>query len=371
MTNVGKRQLKLKSESTSILSILIPTKNRVETLIHALDSCMKCDFQEDSIEIIIQDCGSSDNFRHVLENKGCKKVKYFYSWDSPSMTENWNRAISNSTGEYICGIGDDDAVLPNIYDLVIYAKKNNIDSIYQPMLNYIWPDAYENMYSSGKLTIPPFKENPPIDIIAERDLVISKCGIGYNKYLPSIYHGIVKRDILEDYRAKSGKYLGETSFDVYSSLVISTLTKKYYYSTSPFSVRGASKHSNSNRIKQKTSYEHFLEIKNYCGYDRLPKIFSADVSVAETCLNAIQDLKGVNISIGASMNLEYIYAKSAANNIFIIMKLLKYINQKKDLNINIIIIFKYIISYIYDRVSIYAVERGLFIFEKISNDLSN
>ena len=68
-----------------------------------------------------------------------------YNYTPPPFTsiENFNKVISLSKGKYLCFIGDDDCVSPEIFKTVRWANKNNIDSIVPSLSSiYWWPDGY-------------------------------------------------------------------------------------------------------------------------------------------------------------------------------------------------------------------------------------
>src|SRR5687768_13393833 len=95
-----------------LLSIIIPTKNRQYTCLYAIESALN--MKSDIFEVVVQDCGDTNSLEEAIVSKfgNDNRLKYRYTNTSPSMTENWNLAITHAKGKYICGIGDDDAVLP-------------------------------------------------------------------------------------------------------------------------------------------------------------------------------------------------------------------------------------------------------------------
>jgi len=305
--------------SKKTLSILIPTKNRVDTIDYAIRSCLEINDTRSEVEVIIQDCSTNNETQSLVEKKYKNtKVKYFKSEGEPSMHENWEYAIINSKGKFICGIGDDDAVLPNILDVARWANTNEVTTIYQPMVNYIWKDAYLGTFSSGKIS---FSENTSKiicmvakDVMECRKLVIKKCGFEYNNRLPNILHGIVRSDLIEKVFEKTGRRLGGTSLDVYSAITLSEFTEKHVILPSAFSIRGASLKSNTNRIALKKVHEHYREISNYKKKFILPsKLISDDISVAETCINALNEI-GRSDEIDA-MDYTFLYGRCIALNL--------------------------------------------------------
>ena len=305
--------------SKPILSIIIPTKNGVDTIDYAIRSCLEIKDTRNEVEVIIQDC-STDNETQSLVEKKYKNtnVKYFKSEGAPSMNENWEYAIINSTGKFICGIGDDDAVLPNILDLARWAYNNEITTIYQPMVNYIWKGAYLGTYSSGKIAFSEKTSKLSFmgaeEVLQCRKMVIKKCGFEYNSKLPNIYHGIVRADLIEMVFNKTGHRLGGTSLDVYSAITLAELTEKHAITPCAFSIRGASFKSNTNRIVLKKENEHYSELKEYKKNPLLPsKLMSADISVTETCIDALNEIARPEIIY--TMDFSFLYGRCIALNL--------------------------------------------------------
>lgn len=116
---------------------MVPTKNRYKYLIHLITLIEG--FNDKRIELVIHD--NSDNNSEIINfmnGKSFVSTVYFYDTDKLSMGENAERGINKCTGEYICFIGDDDAVCRNIADCAEWMKKNQIDALRPLYLNYVW-----------------------------------------------------------------------------------------------------------------------------------------------------------------------------------------------------------------------------------------
>ena len=75
------------------------------------------------IEICIQDNSDTDDLRREIESLKSDQVVYNYHAGILSFVDNFSEAVSISHGEYVCMIGDDDGILPNIVEYVEKAKK--------------------------------------------------------------------------------------------------------------------------------------------------------------------------------------------------------------------------------------------------------
>ena len=296
-----------------ILSIIIPTKNRQYTCMFAIKSALVID--SDIFEVIIQDCGDTDKLKEAIfsEFGPDNRLKYFYTDSLPSMTENWNLAISNSTGKYICGIGDDDSVLPSCIEVTSWMDANGIQAVLGALVNYIWTDAYIGSFSSGRLShkLNFTGEIFEVEVHTEFIKKALNCGFGYTEELPNIYHGIVKKELLETHKKICGNYLFSTSLDVYNAMTLPTYLQKSYYIDFPLTVRGASGSSNSNRSNSKKGLKnHFRDFKNLNIPQILPPVLNTEVSIAESTIIALHDTKQELLI--SKMNLAIVYAKCAA-----------------------------------------------------------
>src|SRR5690606_32572452 len=101
-------------------------------------------------------------------------------------------------GEYLCMIGDDDGINPEIEEIVNWAKEKSIEAI-SPIisLNYIWPGTGMDYFKrdSGNLMITSFDSSIKFyDTKSELNKLLSNGGQNYLNYnLAKIYHGIVTK----------------------------------------------------------------------------------------------------------------------------------------------------------------------------------
>jgi len=92
------------------VSILLPTRNRLEYLKMAVDSVRRQDV--DDWEIVISDNCSDEDVAGYVASLGDGRI-IFARQDSPvPVTENWNAALALSSGDYVVMLGDDDALMP-------------------------------------------------------------------------------------------------------------------------------------------------------------------------------------------------------------------------------------------------------------------
>ncbi len=225
-----------------LVSVVVPTKNRykyLKYLIQLIDS-----FKLPELEFVIQD-NSDDNTEIVeyLKAYPSPDIKYYYSNEPLTMSGNGELAIKNSTGEYVCYIGDDDGVCRNIVDWVKWMKENNVKAIYnQNNVFYRW---------GGKAKVmAPYKgiikhnSSKEIDKLLRRGMCLAKTS------LPMLYHGIVRRDVLDGIIQKIGTLFPSVPPDISGSICLAYNIDEYYEIRTPIIINGASAMTGGGVIQQ-------------------------------------------------------------------------------------------------------------------------
>ena len=107
-------------------SVLVPTRNRVEYLRQAVESVLCQDYTD--WEICIADNVSSDSTREWVEGLDDPRILYSRAERLIPVTDNWNRVLSMSSGDYVVMLGDDDAILRGYFT----SHKQVIDEFGEP-----------------------------------------------------------------------------------------------------------------------------------------------------------------------------------------------------------------------------------------------
>ena len=182
-----------------LLSIVVPTKDRykyLKQLIIFIDG-----FATEGLELVIQD-NTFDNSEIVefLRLNERSHLKYFHNKEQLSMSLNGDLAIDHSTGEYVCFIGDDDGVLPNIIDCVKWMKNNGIEALRPAVTIYNWPDFLD--FSKNNLSGALFYDNFSYDLEKIDSIKslqkLANHGFTHIYTIPKVYQGIVKRTCLDE-----------------------------------------------------------------------------------------------------------------------------------------------------------------------------
>jgi len=283
--------------TTPILSLLIATRNRAKYCIDAIETILA--FEYEKFELIIQDNSETLELQDYIRNRKVDhRLVYNYTPPPFSSIDNFNAVISLAKGEYLCLIGDDDAVHPEIFNAVEWAKAKKIPSI-TPTLKaiYRWPDACDDPQDNGLLTIGhisgKIKKRSTKNAIMK---LMKNGGQGYlNMPFPKLYHGIVKREYMEKIKKETGNYVGGLSPDIYIAIGLAKHIPEIVEIDYPLTLAGICGKS-APMDEKRTKYEkledapHFRDRGPYQWSPEVPRFYSSTNIWADSALAAIRDL---------------------------------------------------------------------------------
>jgi glycosyltransferase involved in cell wall biosynthesis len=220
------------------LSVVIPTRERALYLGHAIRTCLQSKRQD--FEVLVLDNASADDTSEVVAAIPDSRIRYERNEFRLSMRDNFEKGIDSSKGEIICFIGDDDGLLPNAIDqsLDIF-QRYAVDALSAARAAYCWPDLLTSRKNTALLP-----RGKGISIVNSRSALfhlLNDCD--YYK-LPCLYHGFVRRSLVDRVRKSQTRFFLSSQVDMFSSIALSMENIPYAFSRSPLVVNGASKRSN-------------------------------------------------------------------------------------------------------------------------------
>ena len=118
-----------------LISIVVPTLNRVGKLKNSIDSILKNEYK--NIELIIIDNGSSDETIEYLQGLNIVNLKTIFNENNLGLAHARNQGIIESKGEYILFIDDDNVIDKTmVITLFNFFKKNEKVGIVTPKTFY-------------------------------------------------------------------------------------------------------------------------------------------------------------------------------------------------------------------------------------------
>jgi glycosyltransferase involved in cell wall biosynthesis len=98
-------------------SVLLPTRNGGRFLAYCISSILEQPYYD--MELVISDNANTDETQDVITSfAGDPRLKVIRLETPVSVTDNWNKALYASSGEYILVMGDVDCLLPGYFDSV-------------------------------------------------------------------------------------------------------------------------------------------------------------------------------------------------------------------------------------------------------------
>lgn len=222
-----------------LFSVVIPTRNRPDTLLHCLRTCVQQDF--DDFEIVVCDnCGVPETAK-VVRQFDDPRLRYIRAEKPLAMSDNWELAVGHARGEFIMVIGDDDGLaaggLKELRRLIEWSK--------QPIVR--WQKAF---YSWPSIVVPTMRNYLRYPLSRECRVVDSHAQIrrvmrSETMYdtLPMIYNSAIHRDVLERLRSRVGRLFPSRLPDVYSAFSTAMIASEYLSTDRSITIEGVSRHS--------------------------------------------------------------------------------------------------------------------------------
>lgn len=219
-----------------LFSVVIPTRERAETLRVSLRTCLEQDFAD--YEVVVCDNDGTPAVRRVVDEYASPRIRYVRSPRLLSMSANWELAVAQSRGEYVLVLGDDDGLLPHgLRELNAIVAHRQAAAIRWAAAYYTWPTI--DLPGQGDyLRIPLGRGERTLDGAAAIAAVIrfEEC---YTT-LPMLYNAAIRRDLIGRLRERAGRLFGTQYPDVYSGFALAFLAGQYVSLDAPMTVAGAS-----------------------------------------------------------------------------------------------------------------------------------
>lgn len=230
------------------VSIIIPTRARPDTLVHALRTAVEQRWE--NVDIIVSDNGGDEATRQVVDSFGDARVRYVTTAGRVSMSDNFEFASSHAKGDWLAVIGDDDGVLPTGLERALEAlSQTRLEALGSRSAHYRWPFP-QGSGPEVYLTIPASRGFEVRDAKrAMADLLNNK---GFFTEYPMLYTGgIISRGLFETIKAKRGRFFHSQIPDIYSGFAVCSMVDQYVFLREPAMVVGHSHHSHGANVDGK------------------------------------------------------------------------------------------------------------------------
>jgi len=246
-------------------SIVIPTLRRPDTLQHALATAILQSYED--FEIVIQNNGADRETEALLHDLDDAHVRHFASETVLPMTENWEAALANASGEFITFIGDDDGLFPD----ACRSAADIFDRTGAEIVNwhpycYYWPNYLRPELRNRLIATVDF--DCRIQVVSSQDQLekFYRFAIDYSR-LPMIYNSFVRRSVIERVKTALGRYFLGLNPDATSGIANAAHTPHFAHVSRPLSMTGLSGHS--------TGHNTFFSGRAQASADRVRRDFGA------------------------------------------------------------------------------------------------
>lgn len=283
-----------------LLSIVIPTKNRQNYAYKAVMQILG--IKDDRLQVIVQDNSENNDLKELLsELRNDTRLIFNHTSGLISFVDNFNYAVDLSQGEFVCVIGDDDGINPQILDYVDWMEREKIDIVKPSIkLGFDWPSGENNSKILKKSGVVSVKKPSGKRRLCNTNLGVAKllkngCQGYLDLDIAKIYHGIVRKECLEVIKRKNGKYFGGLSPDIYSAVSLSLEKFVMIDLDYPLTISGVCKSSASaassggRHIGKLEEAPHFAGHKEYNWEKEVPQFYSVETIWAETALKAVRE----------------------------------------------------------------------------------
>lgn len=139
LSELRKKKEVLKSGEGRLLSIVIPTHNRLELTLDAIKTIRAQNYQ--NWEIAVFDNASSEDVSAAIRSLRDSRIRCERSDEFLPVTKSWNRAMNMARGEYVTLIGDDDGLAPGFFERIVAIadRFGNPDVIYSSLYQFFHP----------------------------------------------------------------------------------------------------------------------------------------------------------------------------------------------------------------------------------------
>jgi hypothetical protein len=228
--------------SSPRLTVIVPTRQRHDTLRSTLRSCVTQD--SDALDILVSDNASTPETREVVESFDDPRIRYVNPGRRLSMSEHWDFALSHVDDGYVTFLGDDDGMMPDAAgEIVEVVGSQDADALIWPLATYYWPQFFDRALANClSMRLP---QRGRLEHLDSADVLRRIATFEVPHYwLPSPYWGAVRRACLAGLGGSTGQIFRSITPDIYSGVGVASVTTSYLRTDRIMTLSGSSKHSN-------------------------------------------------------------------------------------------------------------------------------
>lgn len=233
-----------------VLSIIVPTRNRSEYVLHLLKCVLT--IEKHDFQIVIHDNSDTMELKNSIKPLlSDQRIKYSHTIRRLSFADTFNKAFLLSDGDYVAFVGDDDGVNPEIVEAARWAKEMDFDSLTPTrVITYGWPNfvmkRHRNFHNS-RLIIRRFDGSTRL-VVPSQELAKSTSRAFQDFFfLPRLYYGLVKRQLVQQVIDDFGSVFFGSAPDISGSVAITKSVNRAVTIDYPLFIVGSSAGSGAGR----------------------------------------------------------------------------------------------------------------------------
>jgi len=256
--------------------VIIPTMGGRELYLPwAIRSCLDQGYE--NFEVLVSNNGGSPAVRKIVTSLADSRITYFETDRLLPMAVHWEFAVSQAKGDVLTIIGDDDALMPHALARLntIFMRDDSLECVTHSPGQYFWPDYFDHSCRNHYLLRPGTGTLEPLDTSSVLKRV-AEFREWYGR-LPVLYHGFVKRSVLDRIRNSQGRIFKRIIPDVYSDLVLAAVMDRYAHFDGCLSFGGQGAKSNGANfyLNNEEGKRFVTDLPDYL----MPKYYAGNVHI--------------------------------------------------------------------------------------------
>lgn len=225
-------------------SILLPTRNRVDLLMYAIESVRRQDY--DDWEVIVYDNDSTDDIQGRLTAIADERIRYHRTDGFVPVTDNWNNALRESRGDYVFMLGDDDCLVKGALTRTAQMIQNNpgLEFIYANTWMYAYPGVLKE-HPNGYLQLNESAtflkgKDKPFWMSPSRAKELVRQAMRFEMaYTFNMQHSVISRELITRMKAY-GEFFQSPYPDFYATNALMLKAEQILVSPEPLVIVGLS-----------------------------------------------------------------------------------------------------------------------------------
>lgn len=256
-----------------LLSIVIPTHNRLDLALDAIKTVQGQDYE--NWEVAVFDNASSEDVSAAIAALNDSRIRVERSDEFLPVTDSWNRALNMARGEYVTLIGDDDGLAPGfcrrIADLA--DQFEGPDVIYSGLLQFFHPGVLPGLALGFVRTLPTadFMTNRDYPFLLDRQSARRAIDGSLNirrSFMFNMPAFTVRREFLDSLR-RNGEVLQPPFPDYYFANLVMDRARKFVVEPRPIAFQGISTSSFGFTLFNQKTDEGFKVLGHKLAQDEL------------------------------------------------------------------------------------------------------